>query len=95
MLEIMSLLSCSSFDLYCILSYYYFAMIELIKVDGYHKTITAMKTVKVWVYLIQFCTASSEKKRYVVNWYVTVVQDSRSFKAIEIGTNRKPYAISY
>jgi len=30
----MSLLSCSSFDLYCILSYYYFAMIELIKIDG-------------------------------------------------------------
>ena len=30
----MSLLSCSSFDLYCILSYYYFAMIELIKMDG-------------------------------------------------------------
>jgi len=29
----MSLLSCSSFDLYCILSYYYFAMIELIKMD--------------------------------------------------------------
>ena len=31
----MSLLSCSSFDLYCILSYYYFAMIELIKMDGW------------------------------------------------------------
>ena len=30
----MSLLSCSSFDLYCILSYYCFAMIELIKMDG-------------------------------------------------------------
>jgi len=29
------LLSCSSFDLYCILSYYYFAMIELIKMDGW------------------------------------------------------------
>ena len=31
----MSLLSCSSFDLYCILSYYCFAMIELIKMDGW------------------------------------------------------------
>ena len=31
----MSLLSCLSFDLYCILSYYYFAMIELIKMDGW------------------------------------------------------------
>ena len=38
----LSLLSCSSFDLYCILSYYYFAMIELIKIDGWmdkHDTI--------------------------------------------------------
>jgi len=31
----MSLLSCSSFDLYCILSYYCFAVIELIKMDGW------------------------------------------------------------
>jgi len=35
LLETMSLLSRSSFDLYCILSYYYFAMIELIKMDGW------------------------------------------------------------
>jgi len=36
----MSLLSCSSFDLYCILSHYYFAMIELIKMDGWIKELT-------------------------------------------------------